>query len=62
MQVIHCAGRILANTRSCAGMTGRWGLLSHAQNAVRWLHAIKMERAESQEHRMQSNLLSYIAS
>ena len=22
---------------SCAGVTGRWGLLTHAQNAVRWL-------------------------
>ena len=22
---------------SCTGVTGRWGLLSHAQNAVRWL-------------------------
>ena len=22
---------------SCFGVTGRWGLLSHAQNAVRWL-------------------------
>ena len=22
---------------SCAGVTGRWGLLSHAQNEVRWL-------------------------
>ena len=32
-------GHILANTRliGCTGVTGRWGLLSHAQNAVRWL-------------------------
>ena len=21
---------------SCAGVTGRWGLLSHAQNVVKW--------------------------
>ena len=30
------AGRVSANTSS-AGVTRRWGLLSHAQNAVRWL-------------------------
>ena len=22
---------------NCTGVTGRWGLLSHAQNAIRWL-------------------------
>ena len=26
---------------SCAGVTGRWGLLSHTQNAVRWLALFK---------------------
>ena len=39
-KVLHCAGHISANTRrliSCAGVTGRWGLLSHAQNVVEQL-------------------------
>ena len=35
-KVTHCAGCVSANT-SCAGVTGRWGLPYHAQNAVRWL-------------------------
>ena len=39
-----CAGRVLTNTISLvrgAGVTGRWGMLSHAQNAwdPRALHA-----------------------
>ena len=38
--VTHCAECISANTASlisCSGVIGRCGLLSHAQNAVRWL-------------------------
>ena len=31
----HCTRHVSANTSS--GVTRRWGLLSHAQNAVRWL-------------------------
>ena len=39
-KVTHWTGHVLANTRPhqlCSGVTGRWGLLSHVQNAVRWL-------------------------
>ena len=33
---------------SCAGVTERWGLLSHAQNAVRWLAlSKKVDRSSS---------------
>ena len=41
--VIHCARRISAilGLISCAGVMGRWELLSHAQNAVRWLALFK---------------------
>ena len=38
--VTHCAECISANTASlisCSGVIGRCGLLSHVQNAVRWL-------------------------
>ena len=38
--IIHCAGCILAKYQASSavlGWYGRWGLLSHAQNAVRWL-------------------------
>ena len=31
---------------SCAGVTGRWGLLSHAQNVVKWL-ALSKRSAEA---------------
>ena len=31
---------------SCAGVTGRWGLLSHAQDAVKWL-ALSVEYMEA---------------
>ena len=36
----YCAGHISANTRPhqlCSGVTGRWGLLSHARKVVRQL-------------------------
>jgi len=38
-KVIHCAGRILPipGLISCAEVAWRGGLLSHAQNAARWL-------------------------
>ena len=29
--------KIIPGLFSCTGVTGRWGLLSHAQNVVRWL-------------------------
>ena len=37
---------------SCTGVTGRWGLLSHAQNAVGWLALFKrsVESASLYEH------------
>ena len=31
---------------SCAGVTGRWELISHSQNAVRWL-ALSIPQAEA---------------
>ena len=35
---------------SCAGGTGRWGLLSHAQNAVWWLALAKRSVEALQRH------------
>ena len=36
-KVTHCTGHFLVNIGPAAGVTGRWGLPSHAQDAVRWL-------------------------
>ena len=37
---------------SCAGMTGKWWPLSHAQNAVRWLALSKRSEEAPQKHRL----------
>ena len=37
---------------SCAGVTRRWGLLSHAQNAVRWLALSRKLVEVLQRHRL----------
>ena len=37
---------------SCTGVTGRWGLLSHAQNVVRWLALSKRLAEAPPKHRL----------
>ena len=37
---------------SCSGVTRRWGLLSHAQNAVRWLVLSKRSVEALQRHHL----------
>ena len=34
---VQNAFQSIPNLISCAGVTGRWELISHSQNAVRWL-------------------------
>ena len=55
LEIACYAGHILVNIPgliSCTGVTGRWGLLSHAQNADRWLALSKRLVEALQRHRL----------